>query len=429
MNVTINYKPRNWALKLHNSTRRWHVIVAHRRAGKTTASLNHLIRECFRNPDPHKRYAYVAPTYKQAKNIAWDLLKSYSIDIPGVKFNEAELRCDFPNGARITLYGAENVDALRGMALWGVIYDEYSQQPSTIHSEVISKALADHKGFAIWIGTPKGRNAFFDLHKTASENPKRYTSVLLTIDDTIRDEEGTIVENLKEALHDDERQVEEGIITKDEFNQEWYCSFDAAIRGAYYADELDTLRTKGHITRVPYEPILPVTTAWDLGMKDYTSIGFFQHVGTERRMIDFIQDTGKGLDFYISEVLKRPYVYEQHIAPHDILVRELGSGRSRLEMAETLGITFDIADKISVQDGITAVRSILPSLWIDQQNCQEFIDALSQYQKEWDDRAGHFKDKPKHNWTSHAADMIRYYAVGFQKEEAEEEFIDITTHY
>ena len=159
----IIYTPRQWTYDLHESPERWKVIIVHRRGGKTTACINHLIRDAMRVNG--SRYAYIAPTYKQAKNVAWDLLKEFARQIEGVSFNESELRADFANGSRITLFGADNPDALRGLALWGVIFDEYSQQPSNIFTEVIRPALADNKGYGIWIGTPKGKNDFYRLYR------------------------------------------------------------------------------------------------------------------------------------------------------------------------------------------------------------------------------------------------------------------------
>lgn len=361
----------------------------------------------------NSRYAYIAPTYKQAKNVAWDMLKKYARELPGVKFNEAELRCDYPNGSRITLYGAENVDGLRGIALWGVVFDEYSQHPSNIFSEVISKCLADNYGFAIWIGTPKGKNEFYRVYQNAVESDS-WLNIKVTIDDSIENETGKIIDNLKEALKDDKKLVEEGLMTQDEYNQEWFCSFDSSVKGAYYADQISKMREEKRICFVPHEPMLPVYTAWDIGMKDYTTIGFFQVVGKEVRMIDYIEGTGKGLEYYIKKVKAKPYIYEEHLAPHDITVREFtAGGRTRLEIAESLGIDFDIVEKHSVQDGIDATRSFFNVLWIDDVKCEEFINAISSYTKKWNDDLGKFLDKPDHNWASHGADMLRTFVMGF----------------
>ena len=200
-------------------------------------------------------------------------------------------------------------------------------------------------------------------------------------------------------------------MTDDEYNQEWHCSFEAAIRGAYYSQELSKMRSDGRIKLVPYESDMKVHTVWDLGVSDATSIGFFQRVNREFRMIDYYEDTGKGLDFYIKYLQTKPYIYGSHYAPHDIKVREFSSGKSRWETAQGLGINFEIVPNIKVMDGINAARMFLNKLWVDENNCETFLDYIGQYKKEWDDNKGCFKDNPVHDFTSHAADMLRYTAI------------------
>ncbi|MBK7428759.1 MAG: hypothetical protein IPI60_17945, partial [Saprospiraceae bacterium] len=321
--IIIPYRPRNWATQFHNCGKRWIVLVLHRRAGKTVACINHLIRDAIKIQGA--KFAYIAPTYKQAKSVAWDYLKQFSRPIPGIKINESELRIDYPNGSRITLYGADNPDSLRGIALWGVVFDEYSQQPSNIFSEIIRPALADHQGYAIWIGTPKGKNEFWRLYEGLDyEGKKRddldkWLRLLLTVDqtDTIKPNE---LEDARKSM------------TEEEFLQEWYCSFEASIKGAYYSREVAEARRSGRIGIVPYDPILPVHTFWDLGISDYTTIGFFQLTGNEKRMIDYYENHGQGLNHYTKIVKEKPYTYGSHNFPHDVEVRELGSGKSRKEI-------------------------------------------------------------------------------------------------
>ena len=392
--VTI-YNPRQWTRELHESPQRWKVVVAHRRCGKTTASLNHLIRDAIRTPK--SKYAYIGPTYKQSKNVAWDILKEYGRKIDGVSFNESELRADFANGSRITLYGSDNPDALRGLGLWGVVYDEYSQQPSNIHTEIIRPALADHHGYAIWIGTPKGKNDFYRLYKHAI-NDKSWLGILLTVDNT------GLIDN--EELADSRK-----VMTDDEYQQEWYCSFTASIKGAYYAKEISTAYKENRITRVLYERGVPVYTLWDLGISDSMAIGFFQKVHQEVRLIDYYESSDKGLDHYIKVLQDKGYIYGRHIAPHDITIRELTTGKSRLELAQRLGINFEVLPNLGVSDGINAGRLMFSRLWVDKEKCAVWLDYIAQYHREWDDKKGMFKDTPYHDFTSHAADMYRYAAL------------------
>lgn len=400
--ITIPYNPRNWATQFHDCGKRWIVLVLHRRAGKTVACINHLIRDAVKIQGA--KFAYIAPTYKQAKSVAWDYLKQFSRPIPGIKINESELRIDYPNGSRITLYGADNPDSLRGIALWGVVFDEYSQQPSNIFSEIIRPALADHQGYAIWIGTPKGKNEFWRLYEGLDyEGKKRddldkWLRLLLTVDQT---------DTIKPTELEDARKS----MTEEEYLQEWFCSFEASIKGAYYAREVAEARRSGRIGIVPYDPILPVHTFWDLGISDYTTIGFFQLVGNEKRMIDYYENHGQGLNHYTKIIKEKPYTYGSHNFPHDVEVRELGSGKSRKEILEALGLQVSVVPNLPIMDGINAGRLTFATLFIDAVNCQKFIDSISQYRQEWDDSKGAFRDKPLHDWTSHAADMYRYFSV------------------
>lgn len=324
-------------------------------------------------------------------------MKHYARPIPGVQFNEAELTAIYPNGAKLTLYGADNPDSLRGIALWGVGFDEYSQQPSNIFTEIIRPALADHEGYAIWIGTPKGKNAFYNLYQQGLTNGN-WLSLLLTAADT---------KIIPQSELDEARKV----MTDDEFNQEFMCSFDASIQGAYYSKEISEARRDNRITPVPYEQMLKVHTWWDLGVGDSTTIGFFQIYGSQWRMIDYYEASGEGLPHYINVLQSKGYQYEEHFAPHDIRVRELGSGKSRLEIAQELGLNFSIVPNMAIDDGINAARMRFNTLWIDSENCKRFIEAISQYRKEWNDKMGEYKAHPLHDWTSHAADMLRYWAV------------------
>lgn len=402
--VVIDYLPREWALHFHESPKRWIVIVCHRRAGKTTAALNHLQRDALRTNN--SRFAYIAPTYKQAKNIAWDLLKFYARPIPGVEFNEVELTVRYPNGSRLTLYGADNPDSLRGIGLWGVVFDEYSQQPSNIFTEIIRPALSDHSGYAIWIGTPKGKNDFYDLYEEArtGQNSRGedisedwYAKLLKASESGI----------IPQAELNDARRT----MTEDEYEQEFECSFEAAIKGAYYSQELAKARTQSRITTVPYDARLPVQTFWDLGVGDATAILFMQQPGKQWHLIDFYEASGEGLAHYAKVLTERGYTYGRHVAPHDIDVRELGTGQSRLEIARGLGIKFEIAPKLSIEDGINAARLRFSTLWIDAAKCARFLHCISLYHKEWDDKRGTFRNTPYHDFTSHAADALRYWAV------------------
>lgn len=409
--VTIPYQPRNWANQLHSSTKRWIVLVFHRRAGKTVATLNHLQRDALRIPN--SRFAYIAPFYKQAKNIAWDLIKFYATPIPGVQFNSSELSVIYPNGSKLTLYGADNPDSLRGIALWGVAFDEYSQQPSNIFTEIISKSLADHYGYAIWIGTPKGKNELHRLYQHGQKDDD-WLSLLMTIDDTLKNESGETVENLRKALEDDRKLVAQGLMTDDEFQQEWYCSFEAAIKGAYYAQQIADARKQGRIKLVPYDPALKVHIVSDLGVGQAFATGFYQKSGGELRKIDFWEGSNKdGIPQAIKAFQNKPYIYGKWFVPHDAEATSIDTGKTRVQTAKELwpNIEIVVLPKLSVDDGIAKARLMFPHLWINEQLCQTWLDYISQYRQEWDDVKGMFREKPLHDFTSHAADETRYAAI------------------
>jgi len=396
MEIEIPYKPRDYFNEFHETLKRWIIIVAHRRSGKTTAALNHLQRSALQIS--HSRFAYIGPTYGMAKDIAWEMIKYYARPIPGIKFNEVELTVIYPNNSRLTLYSADNPERLRGRGFWGVVFDEPCQQPPNIFTEIIRPTLADHNGYAIWIGTPKGHNEFYRFFQKAKESEDWY-NLLLTVQDT------KILS--EKELTDARKQMSE-----DEFNQEFMCSFEAALKGAYYSQELAKAREEKRIKLIPYERELKVHTAWDLGIGEAMAIGFFQRVRNEIRMIDYWQGIGdEDLVVAIKAVKNKPYIYGIHFAPHDIKVKELGSGKSRLETAEGLGIKFEIVPEMSVDDGIDAAKRMFNRLWIDEKNCQLFLDYIGQYRREWQEKKGIFKDKPLHDFTSHAADVLRYAAI------------------
>lgn len=409
--IKIPYKPRNWAKEFHETAKRWVVLVLHRRAGKTTAILNHLQRDALRKEK--SQYAFIAPTYKQAKRIAWEILKDIARVVPGTEPNEAELIMRYPNGSKVFLAGSENVDSLRGIPLWGGGQDESSQQPSNLFSEVISKCLADHLGYWIWGGTPKGKNEFYKTYQIALANPNEYVALFKTIDDTLRDEEGETIDNLRKALEDDRKLVALGQMTQDEFDQEWYCSFEAAIKGAYYAKQIAEARRGGRIKSSGiYDPSLKVHTVTDLGIGRNLATGFYQKLGHEVRMIDFWQgEVGDGLPQMAAMLQNKGYLYGTHFAPHDIKAREQGTGKTKLETALALDIRFEVVPPLPVEDGIKAGQLMFARLWIDESKCSYWLDAISQYKQRWDDNRGMFIEEPYHDWTSHPADVHRYASI------------------
>lgn len=399
--VRTGYVPRKQAIEFHNRKQRYACLVAHRRFGKTVAAINDLIRACYTTPLDNVRVAYIAPYLSQSKAIAWDYLLEYTAAIPDIKVNIAELRIDFPNGARIRLFGADNYNAMRGLYFDAVVLDEPADFPASAWPTVIRPALADRKGKATFIGTPKGKNEFWEIYNDAKDDPNWYSAMFKASETSILDES-----ELVEARR---------AMGNDRYEQEFECSFEAAIQGAYYAVEMKTATSDGRIGRVPYDPALGVVTAWDLGIGDSTAIWFAQYTGQEIRIIDYHENSGVGLDAYAKALSEKPYHYEQHILPHDVQVKELGTGKSRLETLEALGIRdIEIAPKLAVDDGIQAARSMLARCWFDGGNCERGIEALRQYRRDFDEKLKTWRGRPLHDWTSHGADAFRYLAVGYR---------------
>lgn len=405
--ITIDYSPRDAFRPYHETDKRFCLTVAHRRAGKTVARINKLIKYAAINTLPNPRFAYLAPYFVQAKDIAWLYLKHYAapiIDLGG-KVNEGELSIQFPhNGAAIRLYGADNADRLRGLYFDGIAGDEAQDIKPSVLTQIILPALADRKGWLDLSGTPKGwGNLLGETYKRARDDPDWFVQILKASETGIIDA-GELA-HLKASM------------PANEYEQEMECSFDAAITGAYYAKELQDAERDGRITSVPYDPSLRVNTAWDLGISDSMSIWFYQQIGREIRIIDYLEEAGKGLDYYARELDKKGYLYGKHYGPHDIRVRELGTGKSRLEIAKNLGINFDVAPDLPVYDGISSVRMTIPRCWFDKRKTSLGVDALRQYREKTDEKRN-IQLGPLHDWTSHAADAFRYLCVSLTEKQA-----------
>lgn len=412
MTVEIPYTPRAQQRTVHTSMdkARFGVLVCHRRFGKTVLSVNHLQKGATTCRKQRPRFAYIGPTYRQSKQVAWDYAQYYSRPIPGVQVNQSELRVDYPNQGQVRLYGSDNPDSLRGIYLDGAVLDEYGMHPAKTFSEVLSATLVDRGGWAMFCGTPNGRNQFYDIaeqakYEQAQGNPDWFYAEHKASETGLLDPD-----YLKSARM---------VMTEDEYAQEFECSFAAAVKGAIYNKELAA--AAGRITHVAYDPSLLVDTDWDLGIGDAMSIWFSQTLKSgEIRLIDYYESSGEGFPHYAAVLQQRGYVYGQHWAPHDIEVRELGSGRSRLEVAAGLGIKFRIVPRLhgaagqEVEDGIHAVRMIFPRCWFDKDKCKAGLEALGNYRRDYNQRLNEFKATPVHDWSSHAADSFRGLAVRHQ---------------
>jgi len=394
--VRIPYEPRPLQRVIHAAldAHRFAAVVCHRRFGKTVLAVNQLIKSALLDTKTRPRYAYIAPTYRQGKAVAWDYLKHFARAVPGAAVNESELRIDFPNTGQVRIYGADNPDALRGIYLDGVVLDEFGLMASNIFSEVLRPLLADRQGWALFVGTPNGRNQFYEVCETAKRESGWFFA-----------EYRASQTHLLDAA---ELAAARAVMTADEYDQEFECSFSASVKGAIYAREVAAARDAGRITTVPYDPALLVSTDWDLGVDDATAIVFSQvGPGGDIRVIDYYEAHGVGLDHYARVLRERPYVYEAHYAPHDIDVRELTSGRSRLETARTLGIHYTATTRVkSIAERIYATRSLFPLVYLDANKCARLVEALQHYRWKEQTADATGNQLPVHDWASHAADAF-----------------------
>ena len=401
---------RPWQKEYIVNKKRFNVLVVHRRAGKTVwAVLDELIEAIKIQGD----YWYIAPTYRQAKKIAWRLIQKFWDQIWDFKYNSSELIVTYTNGSTISLFGAENPDSLRWLDLRWVIFDEYAQQPSNIYSEIVFPMINANWGWVTWIGTPKGKNAFYQLYQRAIKDERFYTMLLRHADTKLL---GT------EQIEDARKEM-----TEEEFEQEYNCSWEAYMRWSVYWKELSLAYAEWRVRKDVYDSTLPVTTFWDLGISDAMAILFTQTVWQEIRIIDHYTNTWYWLEHYANKLKEKEYKYNTHYFPHDIRNRELSTWLTRIETA--IKLLWDICKIVpqnSVESGIDAGRMIFKNLWINEE-LTDFINNLSLYQYEWDDKLGQFKKQPIHDFTSHDADAFRYLATIYNhltKQPEKEEVIE-----
>ncbi len=400
--VDLGYRVRPQFVGFHTRKQRWACVVAHRRAGKTVACIMDLIDAALRCKASDGRFAYLSPTFAQSKDTVWAYLKAFTAAIPRIVQRESDLMVVFPNGARLRLYGAETYERLRGTFADGMVIDEYADINPRAWPEVLRPSLADRKGWAVFIGTPKGRNDFWRLHEHAMGDPAWFSLVLRASETGI----------LAQAELDDIRSV----LTAEQYEQEMGCSFDAAIMGAYYGREIAEAEAAGRIGVVPYDPLLPVHTAWDLGIGDSTAIWFFQVSRKELRVIDHYEASGHGLAHYAAVLEARGYKYGTEFLPHDAQARQLGSGRTLWETLRSLtNRNPRILPQQNVMDGINAARVTFASAWFDAGKCHDGLEALRAYRADYDEKRKAFTDRPRHDWASHSSDAARYMSEAWRE--------------
>ena len=397
MELEIEYSPRYQFVPFHQRSQRWSCLVVHRRGGKTVACVNDLGARAIYTHKKEARYAYIAPYYRQAKDVAWSYVKQYLKPMIR-KVRESELRVELINDAWITLYGADNPDALRGIYLDGVVLDEFGDSRPSLWGSVILPTLVDRNGWAVFIGTPKGKNHFYKIYERSKKEAGWFNLTLKA------SESGIIA---KSELGEIRAQM-----TEEEWEQEMECSFTASVKGTYYSDLITQLENKRQIApglQIRYNE--PVFVATDLGYTDSTALWFWQLRPDGIAMIDYEEHSGQPLQFYFDLLDKKKYKYQEIWLPHDSKSKTLQTGRSTLEQFIQQGFPVRLAPKLSIQDGINAARLIMPTVWFDSVRCYDGIEALRAYKRQFNEVTNSFSDHPLHDWSSNGADGFRVFST------------------
>ena len=395
--------------------------VWHRRAGKDLMAINII---SVKSQERVGLYWHLLPTYKQGRAIVWNgatrngraFLDHFHPDLVDSK-NSTEMRITFKNGSQYQVVGTDDINSLVGTNPIGCVFSEYSLHDPGAW-DYIRPILLENGGWALFIYTARGRNHGYNLIEMAKRHRKWFSQILVAGNNGTKREDGKPV--FTDEMIQEERDTG---MPEEMIQQEYFCSFEAPFVGAYYGQQMLKAEKDGRILEdIPYDPKLPVHTWWDLGMDDSTTVVFVQFYGMEIRIIDYYENSGEGLQHYARALAgqvdggehRRDYFYGSHLGPHDIEVRELGSGKSRRETAKSLGIKFTVGKQHEVQDGIEAVRSLLSRCYFSKKHCERLIESLRQYRKKWDENNKVFMNHPLHDWTSHGADAFRTGAMGMK---------------
>src|SRR5215469_15149750 len=402
--------PNAWRMRAHQE-KLWRylegggkraVAVWHRRAGKDSTAIN------WTAVAAHRRigtYWHMLPTAKQGRLVVWEgrdgqgrrlIDQAFPRELR-TRVRDDRMTMELQCGSVWQVLGSDNYDRLVGANPVGVVFSEWSLADPRAW-DYVRPILAENGGWAVFIHTPRGKNHGFELYDLARHRGDWFAEQLTVEDTGILTPEAVAEERasgMSEAL----------------IRQEYYCSFEAANDGSYYGKLLEQAEQAGRVTRVPWQPELKVDTWWDLGIGDSTAIWFAQRAGLEQHLIDYYECNGEGLAHYARVLQERGYVYGAHWAPHDIEARELGTGKSRLEVAKGLGLTFRVAPRLTVEDGIEAVRNLLPRAWFDAERCRQGLRALKSYHRDFNERRQAYLPHPVHDWASHGSDAFRTGAV------------------
>ena len=414
--IEIPYAPRALQLELHRawSEHRFSVAITHRRFGKSVCAINHLLRLAMTSAKPNPRMHLLCPTFRQAKTTLWDYLKQFSAKIPGVRFNETELRADYENGARIQLLsGAQGGHSIRGIMSDFFVIDEAGLMHDTIFPEIVRPALADRNGLngektgCIFVGTPMGHNALYDWYVRAKEDPTWHCAVFKASETGI--------------LPDAELREAKSMMPESIYEAEFECSFESHAPGAVYGKEMRAMEENDQIGRIPIDPSIPVQTFWDIGVNDATSIIFAQisHGNRSIDIVDYVEVTREQLPFFADLLAQKKkqygWIYEAHYGPHDVINTDWsGKHGSRQQEALQLGINFRQGERRPLEEGINAVKMMLPRCHIDRERCKRLLESMRFYHRVYDPKNQIFRSTPVHDWSSHAESAMRVMATSIK---------------
>lgn len=409
--IIVPYTPRPLQKRFHDNSTRYNVCVMHRRFGKTFMAIHWLVRTLFECQNKNPQGCYIGPTFSQAERVAFQYMKDATEMFPGVKYNAAKLRIEIPHPTgRITIHllsgSNESSEQIRGLYMDAVIFDEYADIPAKVFPSIVRPAIADRKGKILWIGTPKGDDAFKAIYDQANEEMKAGN----------RDWYACLFPASKtNVLPQDELDELRAQLSDNIYRQEMECDWTASITGAYYAEQLAKAEHEERIGKVPHDENLLVNTSWDLGVRDKTTVIFWQETsGSQIRIIDDYQASGEGLSHYVQVLQQRAfdkgYSYGDHLFPHDTDTRIMGAtAQRRSDILRQLGVNPTIVPMRKVAEGIEAVRALLPRVWVDSSNCADLLKALKNY------RVKESSGLPLHDDNSHFSDAMRYLCIGYRE--------------
>jgi hypothetical protein len=406
------------------------VCVAHRRWGKDEVALQYTACAL------HLRignYWHMLPKYEQARKSIWDAINPHTgkrrIDeaFPREirrKTHDQEMKIDFISGSTWQLVGSDNYNQLVGAAPMGVVFSEWSLADPLAWG-FIRPILEENDGWALFIYTSRGHNHGERMYEFArTEAPKWFSQKITANDSPVFSKE-----QLNNIKHEMIKEIGDPAAGEAMYLQEFHCSFQGALLGAYYGRQMDAAEKAGRICEVPYQPGVEVDTYWDLGMDDSMSLWFVQHIGKAHHVIDYYEASFMGLEHFAKMLKDRGYAYGTHAMPHDAAVHEMTNGeiaKSRKEVAENLGITpVEVCERPKNMDlvinvHIPAVRNLIATCYFDKVKCADGISALNSYHAEYSEERKVLSNRPAHNWASHAADAFRTFAVGYAPKSAED---------